>query len=66
MKFTRYETSALKIRVFDATAVVTGRLQRSRKVDDRAFEDDWQFTKVYARRGGKWLVVAFHASDFKP
>ncbi len=66
LKFTRYETTAVKIRVFDATAIVTGRLQRARKIEDRVFEDDWQFTKTYARRGEKWQVVAFHASDFKP
>lgn len=45
IKFTRYETSAVKIRVLGATAIVSGRLQRTRKVDDRVFEDDWQFTK---------------------
>ena len=66
LKFTRYEASAVKIRVFDGTAIVTGRVQRTRKVEDRIFEDDWQFTKTYARRGEKWQVVAFHASDFKP
>src|SRR5262245_44219028 len=32
LKFTRYETSAVTVRAVEATAIVTGRLQRTRKV----------------------------------
>ena len=62
VKFQRYETSDLGIHVYDHAAVVTGRLQRTRKVQEREVNDEWRFTKVYIRRGGKWLVVAWHAS----
>jgi ketosteroid isomerase-like protein len=63
MKFQRYETSDVKARVFGDAAVVTGRLLRDRKMDERDVQDDWRFTKVYVRRGGKWQVVAWHASQ---
>jgi hypothetical protein len=62
MKFPRYETSDIRIRVYGAAAVVTGRLQRTRNVKGQNVDDDWRFTKVYIRRAGKWLVVAWHAS----
>jgi len=62
VKFQRYETSDLGIHVYDHDAVVTGRLQRTRSVQGREVNDEWRFTKVYIQRGGKWLVVAWHAS----
>ena len=63
MKFDRYETSDLKVRVYGAAAIVSGRLQRTRTVDGRQVDEDWQFTKTYVRSQGKWLVAAFHASN---
>lgn len=62
MKFVQYRTSDTRIRVAAGTAVVTGRLERTRSIGGRSVEDDWRFTKVYARRDGRWQVVAFHAS----
>ena len=66
MKFSRYETSALRIRPYGNSAVVTGRLQRTRVVNGREMSDDWRFTKVYVRRGDQWRVVSFHASESAP
>jgi hypothetical protein len=62
LKFPRYETSDIRIRVYNDAAVVTGRLQRTRTVNRNNVDDDWRFTKVYVRRSGKWQVVAWHAS----
>ena len=62
LKFPRYETSDIRIRVYKGAAVVTGRLQRTRTVNGNNVDDDWRFTKVYVRRSGKWQVVAWHAS----
>jgi ketosteroid isomerase-like protein len=66
MKFQRYQTSDLRIRVYGDAAVVTGRLQRARQLKERIVEDDWRFTKVYVRNSGRWRVVAFHASESAP
>ena len=63
MKFLRYQTSELRVRVYEDAAVVTGRLQRTRTRNGQEVSDDWRFTKVYIRRAGKWRVVAFHASE---
>jgi ketosteroid isomerase-like protein len=40
MKFDRYETSDTTIRVYADSAIVTGRLQRARRMGDRAMDDD--------------------------
>ena len=63
---TRYETSELRIRVYADAAVVTGRLRRERNFNGRMLGDDWRFTKVYVRRGGRWQVVAYQASVSAP
>ena len=62
MKFHSYKTSDLRIRVYGNAAVVTGQLERRRTNNLQEFEDDWRFTKVYVRRDGRWLVVAWHGS----
>ena len=64
MKFDRYESSETKFRIYGDTALVTGRIRRTRTMPGRgAIDDDWQFTKVYLRRSGRWQVVSFHASN---
>jgi len=62
----RYETSDIRIRVYGEAAVVTGRLRRERNFNGRTLGDDWRFTKVYVRRGGRWQVVAYQASVSAP
>jgi hypothetical protein len=66
MKFSRYETSELGVRVYADTAVVTGRVRRSRERAGQMVEDDWRFIKVYVRTAGAWRVVAYHASETGP
>jgi hypothetical protein len=62
IRFDRYETSEIAVRVFGASAIVTGRLRRTRTIDSKTIDDDWRFTKSYVRVQGKWVVAAFHAS----
>jgi hypothetical protein len=63
MKFLRYQTSDLRVRIYQNAAVVTGRLQRTRSMNGQEVSDDWRFTKVYIREAQNWRVVAFHASE---
>jgi hypothetical protein len=62
VRFERYETSDLRIRVYDNSAVITGLLKRTRIAQGNETNDEWRFTKVYIRIVGKWQVVAWHAS----
>ena len=66
MKFLRYESSEIGVRVYGDSAVATGRLLRSRELGGQTMQDNWRFTKVYVRSAGHWRVVAFHASDAGP
>lgn len=63
MKFLHYGTSDLRIRIYGDTAVVTGRLQRTRTMNGQEVSDDWRFTKVYVRQAQAWRVVSFHTSE---
>jgi ketosteroid isomerase-like protein len=63
MKFLRYETSDLHIRVYGDAVVVTGHLLRTRTLNGNNVSDDWHFTKVYIRQAHQWRVVSFQASD---
>ena len=60
--FTEYSTSGVTVRVYGATAVVTGQLHRSRDFGGRIATEDWLFTKTYAQVDGQWKIVAYHAS----
>jgi len=66
VKFPRYETSDIRIRVYHDAAVVTGLLKRTRNAQGHEANDEWRFTKVYIRRTGNWQVVAWHASTSAP
>ena len=63
MKFLHYATSDIRIRTYGDTAVVSGRLQRTRQINGKELSDDWRFTKVYVRQAQQWRVVSFHASE---
>ena len=61
--FSDYSTSDVAIQVLGTTAVVTGRLHRSRDFGGRVATENWLFTKTYAQIEGQWQVVAYHASE---
>lgn len=63
MKFLRYATSDIRIRVYGDAAIVTGRLQRTRVLNGQEVSDDWRFTKTYVRQNRQWHVAAFHACE---
>ena len=64
MKFDKYDTSETIFRILDDdTAIVTGRLKRTRVINGATTDDDWRFTKVYVRRADRWQVISFHASN---
>lgn len=62
VKFKRYETSDVRMRLYGDAAVLTGIVERTRVLNGQDVNDKWRFTKMYIRRAGKWQVVAWHAS----
>jgi ketosteroid isomerase-like protein len=63
IKFLRYVTSQIHVRVYGDAAIVSGRLERTRSMNGKELSDDWRFTKVYVREAQRWRVVSFHASE---
>lgn len=64
IKFSHYETSDVRVRVYGDAAVVSGKMERARSMDGREVTDNWRFTKTYIRQSdGKWRVVSFQASE---
>ena len=63
MKFLRYESAEVTVKVYGESAVARGRLLRARELGGQTMQDNWRFTKVYVRQAGQWRVVAFHASE---
>jgi uncharacterized protein (TIGR02246 family) len=62
-KITQYEATDVRVVVRGHTAVATGRLARTRDFNGTVMNDRWQFTKTYAQEGGRWMLVAYHASE---
>ena len=62
-KITRYETSELHVQPLGDTAVVNGRLRRTRDFNGKVVDDDWRFTKTFVKKGNRWQVIAYHASN---
>lgn len=62
-KITRYDTSDVRVVVNGNHAVATGRLARTRDFNGLVMNDRWLFTKMYSKTGGRWVVVAYRASD---
>jgi hypothetical protein len=60
---TKYATSDVRVTVRGQTAVATGALARTRDFSGKVVNDLWQFTKTYSNEGGRWVLVAYHASD---
>jgi len=62
-KITHYESTDVRVVVRGRTAVATGRLARTRDFNGTVMNDRWQFTKTYANDDGRWVLVAYHASE---
>ncbi len=62
-KITQYDSTDVKVVVRGRTAVATGRLARARDFNGTVMTDRWQFTKTYANEDGRWVLVAYHASE---
>ena len=45
MKFDRYESSETKVRLYGTTAVVTGRIRRTRTNGGTTYDDDWRLDR---------------------
>jgi len=65
----KYESrtiSALKVRVYGDTAMVTGRSAQKGKENGKDYSGDYRFTRVYVRNKGRWVTVALQTTPIQP
>lgn len=60
-KFSRFETSDIRVREFGDTVIVTLRLDMTVQDHDYAF----RYTRVWLKRDGRWKIVAASAVPFE-
>ena len=52
----------MKARVHDDTAVVTGKTHTKGVSGGKPFDSQFQFTDTFVKDGGRWRLLASHAS----
>jgi len=60
------EISELNVRLYGATAVVTGRSNQRGKENGKDYSGDYRFTRVYSKQGGRWQTVALQTTLIQP
>jgi ketosteroid isomerase-like protein len=61
-KYQSRSISDLKIRVWDAVAIVTGRSTQEGTENGKDYSGSYRFTRVYVKRNGAWKTVALQAT----
>lgn len=55
---TRFQFEEVRVRVFGAAAVMTGRIRTAGTFSGVPFDGWYRYTDVWAERNGKWSLVA--------
>ena len=64
VRFTTHEPSDLQwLSVTDDVAVVALRTRLAGSIHGQTFSGDYRYTRVWARRGNSWRIVAGHVSE---
>lgn len=66
VKYLRFEPSQRLVRVYEHTAVITGRAHVEVLMDGQPRSVDIRFTAVYVQRGRFWRIVAWQATPLPP
>ena len=62
----KIDMDQVKMRVLDNTAIVTGHVLAQLSVQGQPVVEDVRFTRVYARRGNQWKMVAGQGTRIAP
>jgi hypothetical protein len=65
VKLTAYDVDDMNVRLYDKTAVVTGRVTTKRLVKGQPMTSQSRFTDVFVWRDGRWQLVAGHSSRIR-
>ena len=62
LKMEPFEPSEVQVRVYDNSAIVTGRMLQRFLLGGIRYANDLRYTDVYVKRKGKWVLVSAHVS----
>ena len=65
VKLVAYDVDDMNVRLYDKTAVVTGRVTTKRLVKAQTMTSQSRFTDVFVWREGRWQIVAGHSSRIR-
>lgn len=65
VKLAAYDVDEMNVRLYDKTAVVTGRVTTKRLVKGQPMTSQSRFTDVFVWREGRWQLVAGHSSRIR-
>jgi hypothetical protein len=65
VKLVAYDVDEMNVRLYDQTAVVTGRVTIKRLVKGSEMVSKSRFTDVFVWRQGRWQLVAGHSSRIR-
>src|SRR5580765_8836063 len=65
VKLTAYDVDDMNVRLYDKTAVVTGRVTTKRLIKAQPTTSQSRFTDVFVWREGRWQLVAGHSSRIR-
>jgi len=60
------EISDLRVRIYQNTAIVTGRSVQKGMENGKDYSGDYRFTRVYVKEDGRWLTVALQTTLIRP
>jgi len=65
VKLVAYDVDDMSVRIYDETAVVTGRVATRRLIKGEASTSQSRFTDVFVWRDKRWQLVAGHSSRIR-
>ena len=66
LKMEPFEPSEVQVRVYDNSAIVTGRMLQRFLLGGIRYANDLRYTDVYVKRKAKWVLVSGHTSLIAP
>jgi ketosteroid isomerase-like protein len=65
-KYESRSISELNVRVYEDTAIVTGRSTQKGVENGKDYSGDYRFTRVYLKQNGRWMTVALQTTPIRP
>ncbi len=60
------QISDLNVRMYENTAIVTGRSTQKGRENGKDYSGDYRFTRVYVKQAGRWQTVALQTTLIQP